>query len=41
MEIKRKILALVVFLGVVSVKFCKSGSVVRGFGEIKRFMGRV
>ena len=26
---------------VVSVKFCKSGSVVRGFGEIKRFMGRV
>ena len=27
--------------GVVSVKFCKSGSVVRGFGEIKRFMGRV
>jgi hypothetical protein len=28
-------------ISVVSVKFCKSGSVVRGFGEIKRFMGRV
>jgi hypothetical protein len=27
--------------GVVSVKFSKSGSVIRGFGEVRRFMGRV